>query len=669
MTLLTLGALAALIGAQAGTPPVVSLDSLLAEMVDRAALARFPEPAYTCRQSSSYDRKSTDPSDAAGWFANADYGQFVRVEDREGRKEHVMHDAEGPGAIVRIWSANPKGTLRVYIDGAESPALEAPMAELLRGGWRVGVPLSLETAKGCNLYLPIPYARRCVITSDEGGFYYQVNYRTYAPGTRVESLTSSSLDASGPALDRARETLEARGTVNAADLMRDLPIAPGNRQAADLPPGPRAIGRLFVRVSAENLDQALRSTVIRMLFDGRETVWCPVGDFFGLGPGTREFRTWWATCSADGVMCLKFTMPYARDAGLMFENLGTQEVRVSAHYVAEPWEWDDRSLYFHATWHAEHPIPTRPMRDWNYVRITGKGVYVGDVLSLMNPVKDWWGEGDEKIYVDGEPFPSHFGTGTEDYYSYAWSNPKTFAGPFNAQPRSDGEALGNCWGRATVMRTRSLDAIPFNTSLKMDMEVWHWKECEVEYAATAYFYARPGVRTNRFPEKENAARPLIEPPPLPPPYKVTGAVELESLGAAARSEGVEAEAQGGFGDDLWSGQQQLWVRGTKIGDFVEIRVPAPDESARRLQLHATRSWDYATVRVSVNGAVALESLDLCSGERKVVATGPIELGEFAPRDGAFTLRVQIVGASAKAVEPKTYFGLDCVVLEPASGSK
>lgn len=33
----------------------------------------------------------------------------------------------------------------------------------------------------------------------------------------------------------------------------------------------------------------------------------------------------------------------------------------------------------------------------------------------------WWGEGDEKLFVDGEKFPSTFGTGSEDYVGYAWA--------------------------------------------------------------------------------------------------------------------------------------------------------------------------------------------------------------------------------------------------------
>ena len=43
-------------------------------------------------------------------------------------------------------------------------------------------------------------------------------------------------------------------------------------------------------------------------------------------------------------------------------------------------------------------------------------------MRLLSITPTWvgGGEGDEKVYVDGETFPSHFGTGTEDYYGYAW---------------------------------------------------------------------------------------------------------------------------------------------------------------------------------------------------------------------------------------------------------
>lgn len=118
-------------------PPVVSEATLLREMTDRDALARLPYPAYKTRQFSSYDRKSVSP-DRPGWFGNDDWSMFVRTELNGGRTEHVLMDADGPGAIVRFWMTFAgkdcgRGTLRIYIDRAEAPVLEATAFEILSG--------------------------------------------------------------------------------------------------------------------------------------------------------------------------------------------------------------------------------------------------------------------------------------------------------------------------------------------------------------------------------------------------------------------------------------------------------------------------------------------------------------------------------------------------------
>ena len=111
----------------------ISMSSLLDDMTNLSAMAEFPSPPYVTRQFSSYDRASTSPANKETWFANYDRGQYIRVEERAGHKEYVMADMPGPGALVRVWSPNPGGTLRIYIDGAEKPVLEGPMADLLGG--------------------------------------------------------------------------------------------------------------------------------------------------------------------------------------------------------------------------------------------------------------------------------------------------------------------------------------------------------------------------------------------------------------------------------------------------------------------------------------------------------------------------------------------------------
>ena len=76
----------------------VSIKSLLGEMVDRTEKARFPSPRFTCKQFSSYDRLTTEKG-KPGWFGNWDRTQFIAVEQNDGRREFVMMDAKGPGAI------------------------------------------------------------------------------------------------------------------------------------------------------------------------------------------------------------------------------------------------------------------------------------------------------------------------------------------------------------------------------------------------------------------------------------------------------------------------------------------------------------------------------------------------------------------------------------------
>jgi hypothetical protein len=137
------------------------------------------------------------------------------------------------------------------------------------------------------------------------------------------------------------------------------------------------------------------------------------------------------------------------------------------------------------------------------------------MLHIANANLDWWGEGDEKIFVDGETFPSIFGTGTEDYYSYACCARDLFSHAYHNQPRSDGP--GNS-GHTCLSRFHVMDPIPFVDSLRFEMEIWHWDNDNIWMAVTNYFYAKPGVKDNIAP---------IDPaslyvPKLPPPEQRVG---------------------------------------------------------------------------------------------------------------------------------------------------
>jgi hypothetical protein len=91
-------------------------------MTDRNTVTKYPDPFFIVKQFSSYDRHSVSP-DSAGWFANHDASWFIRQEHNDGRREFVMFDADGPGAVVRFWMTFGDkdaytGIIRFYFDNS-----------------------------------------------------------------------------------------------------------------------------------------------------------------------------------------------------------------------------------------------------------------------------------------------------------------------------------------------------------------------------------------------------------------------------------------------------------------------------------------------------------------------------------------------------------------------
>ncbi len=657
----------------------ITLESLLGEMIDPAAVARWPQPEFTCRQASSYDRATVAP-DQPGWFANSDQNQFIRRERNGNREERVMLDAAGPGCIVRFWlttDQNKKGTLRFYLDGAPEPALAFPAYDLLSGDFKIGAPLAQphpgyrpDGAGGNTLYLPIPYAKHCKITWEEGGQssrYYQINYRTYPSGTAVQTFARAALEAARPAIARVNHALLSPPEEAASQsLLADQPIPAGGTLAVDLPAGPAVLRRLELQVPADQLkspERALRSLIVQMDCDGERTIWCPASDFFGSGTGLNPVQSWYRTVLANGTLVCRWVMPWRHQARVTLVNLAEAPVNVALRAVATPWLWDGRSLHFHAVWHYESGLKTPPHRDWNFVQLTGRGVYVGDTLALFNPIATWYGEGDEKIWVDGETFPSHIGTGTEDYYGFSYAPQPVHQTPFCGEPRIDQPMTQ---GHNTVTRTRNLDGIPFQRSLQFDMELIAWKTTTLTYAATTYWYAFPGATSNIQPQPQAAAQPvptLAEAIAATAPRRKPGALECETMKVPAKSGSffVGEQDMDPYGGERWSNGRHLLGQATRVGDFVEIEFPAPDASPRRLALFATQAPDYATLRFQVNGQAVAALFDGWAASVQPAAAFP--LGVFEPRGGKFRLRAEIAGANPAATGAKYFFGLDCVILE------
>lgn len=649
--------------AYAGEGGPITVESLLRELNDLDNLAEFPEPPFTCRQFSSYDRASKSPEDAKGWFANADAGQFLRVDERDGRKEHVMMDADGPGAIVRIWSANPKGTLRIYLDEGETPTIEAPMSAWLGGTFAgVPVPLAGERSRGWNSYFPVPYARHCKVTSDEGGFYYHVNYRTYPAGTDVTTMQAEDFARLAPlTYELAAKLLvpgERAAPRGAKPTARTLQLAPGRSEYVDLGGGPGAIVSLSAQLTDGDPVEGLRSIVLELTFDDEKTVSAPLGDFYGAAPGINAYQSLPLGVTRDGRMRCNWVMPFEKSARLALTNTGGRPFTVQLEALTAARPWTQRSMHFHCDWKSAIDVPTRPMIDWNYLAAGGQGVFVGAAFNIANPVRAWWGEGDEKIYVDGESFPSHFGTGTEDYYGYAWCWPGLFSHAFHNQPRCDGP--GN-YGHTAVNRWHIVDRIPFTRDFRFDMELWHWHEtCKVTMSVATYWYARPGAKSDT-PRIEPAALALKLLGKYEPP-RVAGAIEGETLRIVEKKGRTEAQ-----GLDGCSGESHLWWTQAQPGDRLVLAFPAAAAGPHRVLIHCVKAGDYGIHKLTINEQPAGEPIDFYHAPG-IAMSKEIDLGTFELKEGDNTLAVEVVGKNEKAAKG-FMFGLDYIRLEAGAGKE
>ncbi len=506
----------------------VSIESLLNEMIDRDAVARFPKKDFRLKQESSYNRASVSPKDTLGWFNNKDNNtkdtehNFIRIEENKGIKEWVLMDHSGAGAIVRTWmpfrstkKPETNSIIKIYLDGATEPTLEGNMLNLLNGTGLFSFPLAHKSLRSAVSFFPIPYAKSCKITVTEMPFFYQFTYREYAEGTAIKTFTMEDFHNAENQIKEVCEALQnPKNKLDGKIVKLQETLEAGKEKSVVLPQGTSALRNLSFKLGSYTDSTVTRSVVLKMEFDDQQTVWCPIGDFFGSGIGLNPFQGWYRTVEEDGMMQCRWVMPYQKSAKISVLNLGDKSVDFKLEAHVGDWKWDESSMYFNAAWRGQNPVPTRPFSDWNYVTLKGRGVYVGDALTIKNPVERWWGEGDEKIWVDGEDFPSIFGTGTEDYYGYSWGGMSTdfYEHPFHAQPRSyvynklNRKIIANernTKGYSTETRTRSLDVMPFGSSLQLDMEVWSWTDGDMAYGVGVYWYGDATTSSNRIPDPES----------------------------------------------------------------------------------------------------------------------------------------------------------------------
>ena len=214
-----------------------------------------------------------------------------------------------------------------------------------------------------------------------------------------------------------------------------------------------------MQLQATDLVQALRSTVLAITCDGEQTVWCPVGDFFGSGVGLNPFRDWWREVDRSGLMTCWWVMPQRESCRLELINLDSEPIEATLGLIAHTsWTWDERS-YTSTRIGASRRASRIGERTARWTGTTSKrpakvSMWATRWRCTMAPARG--GAKATRRSLLTASFPSHFGTGTEDYYGYSYGDQGTFfESPFHSEPRWEGN---NKPGFVTVTRTRGLDA-------------------------------------------------------------------------------------------------------------------------------------------------------------------------------------------------------------------
>lgn len=399
--------------------------------------------------------------------------------------------------------------------------------------------------------------------------------------------------------------------------------------------------------------------LLRMYWDGdrQPAVECPVGDFFANCFGKRSEVISLPVIVEDGDSYNCFwRMPFRKSARIEIENQSDKPI--SLLYYNIDWIKLDSlpkdTPYFYARYRQEYPA--RKGKDYVVLETKGKGHYVGTVLAVRTRSPAWFGEGDEKIYIDGEQVPSIWGTGTEDYFLSAWGLKKTST-PYFGVPFFD--QWGIVGGRTSAYRWHINDPIVFKKGIKVTFEHYGWisPDENLEYKSTSWNEREDDISSVAF--WYQTGRPVFtEPVPHARDRKLPN---LDKIIVYAR-DFTEAKYHGD-GDavaqrlDFYEIPQMLYRAPSKENAWVEIPFEIQKKEPLRLLINATTSYDFGRYQAFLNGVKIGSVMDFYSENTD---NKEFHLLDFWPEPGKYTLRLECVGKNPRS--EGYYLGIESVRL-------
>ncbi|MDF2699623.1 MAG: hypothetical protein K0Q49_1179 [Haloplasmataceae bacterium] len=660
----------------------LTYEDIVKRLYDLESLSIKPIIGEKSSQFSSYDRRSkytTMFDEYSDWSVNGDWGGFIRKQPDGGL---VIAEAKGPGYITRIWSAAPKtGHIKIYIDGASVPVFDDQFKNLFSLSTNLGVfnysELNYVASQGNNFYIPITYNESIkVVLYNDWGSYYLLDYTTLPEQYSVESFKLPLSTTQIAALSKAQEFfINDLGTnpiqrTNETKITNSYNIEASQREEIFNSNETNAI--TGIRIKVNNLTEpfedweALRELTISAYWDGEEkpSVWAPLGDFFGSAAGINTFKALPVGMQEDGWFYSYWYMPFETGAKIVIGNDGTKTRNLDVEITTAPLDQPINELMrFHAKWtrNTDQEAGNDRWPDSLILKTEGQGRFLGFMLHLYktdNRVDPnggegayWWGEGDEKFFIDGEKFPSWFGTGTEDYFGYAWCDPSLFSRPFHSQPYNKGGVHAE--GNRVNNRFQIIDNIPFQDSFEGYLEKYYSDEF-VKRATVSYWYLDKNGTDDYEVKSLEERTNYYEYRPEVIALNEGESIYIESVGAGI----VETQDMTTFGTK-WSNNLHLWWRGATVGDELKLYINVETTQTFTLKANLTTAGDYGNVQFYANNNVLGNVIDTYSSG--VSATGEITLGQAELQAGLNVITVKIVGKNSQSTN--YMFGLDYLKVE------
>jgi len=486
----TLGLAALLLTACSREPPPlpggISWASELTRCLDLPRLAQPLEP---------YDRSlhfsSSATPDKAGLAhlapeisGDMDHGFFLRIEEHKTFTDAVLAEVSGSGMVSWIWSANPTGELLLYIDDPNTPAVTMPFKDFIRGNFLpVHYPFASVTANGFNLHFPVihsNYLKMVLRVPDKkqlAAFYYQVAWNALA--LPVEPFNPEQIRQQKPFLRQIAKQLI--NPVTPSTAAKQIVVPPQQSVEIFRTETTGIIEYLQIEAPSKNALSALR---IQAFWDEaqRPAMDCPLHLLAGVSSDFENVDSLPLTVHGNR-LSIRWPMPFESGTRLVLINEQTKEIRLNIRISVS--KETPPALRFHTQYTRFQDLKTDAPNLLTLAAVSGSGRIAGCIINVRSRTDQWWGEGDQIIWLDDLSKPAWRGTGTEDYFGFAWCATKEFDHPFRGQSRVVRRAV---YRDSAMHRYHLLDTLPFHTAAQFQTEAWSLAPGTMDYESLIIYY-------------------------------------------------------------------------------------------------------------------------------------------------------------------------------------